>query len=194
MQRWQLPLLQAQHHAKVTIEEDCWVGINVVVMRGITIAKGCVIGANSVVTKNTIPYTVWAGNPAKMLKKRLDFEPPQSIAYNQTTDLPYFYKGFLTDQASRSTYAQRANGMAALADFKVSVKPAAKIFVVAKSLVQGEIVLQHATQSIVLDTNYKTCAFDCETINNLQHFLIVNTNKNLLPLGEVLAIQKIWTA
>lgn len=55
---------------KITIKEGAWLGAGVVIMPGITIGKGCVIGANSVVTKDTPEYSVVAGIPAKKIKDR----------------------------------------------------------------------------------------------------------------------------
>ena len=55
----------------IIIGEDCWFGSGVRVLKGIIIGKGCVIGAGSIVTKNIPNYEVWAGNPAKYLKKRI---------------------------------------------------------------------------------------------------------------------------
>ncbi len=46
------------------------IGTNVVIMPGVTIAEGCVIGACSLVTKNTEPWTIYFGNPAKAIKVR----------------------------------------------------------------------------------------------------------------------------
>lgn len=54
--------------AKITIEDDCWIAANVVVTAGVTIGKHCVIAAGAVVTKNIPPFSVAAGNPAKVLK------------------------------------------------------------------------------------------------------------------------------
>lgn len=54
----------------VIIENDVWIGHSVVILSGITIENGAVVGANSVVTKSVGPYEIWAGNPAKLLKKR----------------------------------------------------------------------------------------------------------------------------
>ena len=56
--------------SKITIEDDVWIGSNAIIMPGIHLAKGTVIGANSVVTKNTQPYSVNAGNPAKFIRFR----------------------------------------------------------------------------------------------------------------------------
>ncbi|MEL7223487.1 MAG: acyltransferase, partial [Cyanobacteria bacterium J06576_12] len=55
----------------VTIDDDCWLGINVVVMPGITVERGCVVGANSVVTKSLSPYSVACGVPARKIKERV---------------------------------------------------------------------------------------------------------------------------
>jgi acetyltransferase-like isoleucine patch superfamily enzyme len=52
----------------VVIEENVWVGQNVSIMPDVTIGKGCIIGANSVVTHNIPPFSVAAGVPAKVLK------------------------------------------------------------------------------------------------------------------------------
>lgn len=55
--------------APITVEEDCWFGGNVIVCPGVTIGRGAVIGAGSVVTKNVAAYHVVAGNPAKVIRK-----------------------------------------------------------------------------------------------------------------------------
>ena len=55
----------------VIIEDDVWVGANSVIMPGVTIHKGAVIGAGSVVTHDVPEYAIVAGNPARILKYRL---------------------------------------------------------------------------------------------------------------------------
>lgn len=55
----------------VVIEEDVWCGINVTILKGVTIGRGSIIVAGSVVTKNIPPYSIAAGIPAKPLKTRL---------------------------------------------------------------------------------------------------------------------------
>jgi acetyltransferase-like isoleucine patch superfamily enzyme len=55
--------------APIVIEDDCWVGANVVITAGVTIGKHCVIAAGAVVTKNIPPYSVAVGNPARVIKQ-----------------------------------------------------------------------------------------------------------------------------
>ncbi|KAI5789790.1 trimeric LpxA-like protein [Pyronema domesticum] len=52
----------------VTIAEDCWLGGHVTVLGGITIGKGSVVSAGSVVTRDVPPFTVVAGNPARVVR------------------------------------------------------------------------------------------------------------------------------
>lgn len=54
----------------VKLEKFVGVGTNAVIMPGITLAEGCVIGANSLVTKDTEPWTIYVGSPAKPIKIR----------------------------------------------------------------------------------------------------------------------------
>lgn len=63
------PLLQNVNAKIIVISDDVWIGANVVITAGITIGKHAVIGAGSVVTKNVLPYSVYVGNPARMIKK-----------------------------------------------------------------------------------------------------------------------------
>jgi acetyltransferase-like isoleucine patch superfamily enzyme len=53
----------------VTIKEDSFIGINAVIMPGVTIGKHSVVGASSVVIHDVPEYTVVSGNPAKIIKK-----------------------------------------------------------------------------------------------------------------------------
>lgn len=46
------------------------VGVNCVVMPSVTLAEGSVVGSNSVLTKDTEPWTIYVGNPAKPVKIR----------------------------------------------------------------------------------------------------------------------------
>ncbi|RDH42181.1 CatB-related O-acetyltransferase [Zooshikella ganghwensis] len=52
------------------IHDGVWIGMRAMIMPGIQIGEGAVIAANAVVTKDVAPYTIVAGNPAKVFKTR----------------------------------------------------------------------------------------------------------------------------
>jgi acetyltransferase-like isoleucine patch superfamily enzyme len=54
--------------APVVIEDDVWIGCNCVILKGVTIGKGSIISAGSVVTKSIPPGVIAAGNPAAVIK------------------------------------------------------------------------------------------------------------------------------
>lgn len=56
-------------HAPILIEDDVFVGLGVCILKGVIIGSTSVVGARSVVTKNVTKNTVFAGNPAKLIKK-----------------------------------------------------------------------------------------------------------------------------
>lgn len=88
---------------KIIIEDDCWIGINVAIMQGVTIGKGSILGSNSVITKNIEPYSIVVG-ASKNINKRLEFVPSKKIEYNKNSDLPYFYKGFHVRDYEKKRY------------------------------------------------------------------------------------------
>lgn len=51
-----------------------WIGQNAVILPGVNIEDGAIIGANSVVGTKVASYTIVAGNPAKVIRKRFDEE------------------------------------------------------------------------------------------------------------------------
>ena len=55
--------------SKITVEDDCWIGANVVITAGVTIGKHCVIAAGAIVTKSIPPFSIVVGNPAKVIKQ-----------------------------------------------------------------------------------------------------------------------------
>ncbi|MFJ5717801.1 CatB-related O-acetyltransferase [Neobacillus sp. NPDC093127] len=55
---------------KTVIGNDVWIGNNSLIKSGVTIADGAVIGMGSVLTKDVGAYEIWAGNPAKFIRKR----------------------------------------------------------------------------------------------------------------------------
>jgi acetyltransferase-like isoleucine patch superfamily enzyme len=61
---------QGVEKKEVIIEDDCWIAANSILLAGVTIGKGSVVAAGSVVTENVPPYSVVAGVPAKWIKSR----------------------------------------------------------------------------------------------------------------------------
>ncbi|MDH5690952.1 MAG: acyltransferase [Candidatus Bathyarchaeota archaeon] len=61
---------QGRKIGNIVIGEDVWLGARVSVLNGINIGKGSVVGANAVVTKDIPSYSVAAGNPAMVIRKR----------------------------------------------------------------------------------------------------------------------------
>lgn len=55
--------------AEVVIEDNVWIGERSTILKGVTIGRGSVVGCDSVVTKSVPPYSVAAGNPAKVVKQ-----------------------------------------------------------------------------------------------------------------------------
>jgi acetyltransferase-like isoleucine patch superfamily enzyme len=60
---------------KINIGNHVWIGANSVILKGVYIADGCVIAANSIVTKSVTEQNVLiAGNPAKIIKREIQWE------------------------------------------------------------------------------------------------------------------------
>jgi acetyltransferase-like isoleucine patch superfamily enzyme len=53
----------------VKIGNKCWLGLNVIVLKGVEIGEGAVVAAGSIVTKNVPSWTVVAGNPARVIRE-----------------------------------------------------------------------------------------------------------------------------
>jgi acetyltransferase-like isoleucine patch superfamily enzyme len=57
----------AAHKAPVVLEEDVWIGANATILKGVTVGKGSIVGASSVVTRNVPAGTIVMGNPARVI-------------------------------------------------------------------------------------------------------------------------------
>jgi maltose O-acetyltransferase len=70
--RFDIPMrLQGyMEYQPVRIEDDVWIGARAIILPGLTIGRGAIIGAGSVVTKNVPPNAIVGGNPARIIKYR----------------------------------------------------------------------------------------------------------------------------
>ena len=53
----------------IRIERNVWIGFDACVLPGVTIGEGSIVGARSVVTRDVPPFTIVAGNPARIIRK-----------------------------------------------------------------------------------------------------------------------------
>ncbi len=91
----------------VHIEEDCWVGIGVMIKRGTYVGRGAVIGAHAVVTHDVPPYSIQVGVPSREIGKRVRFHPPRDLDALNEQHWPYFYAGFSLRQAEVAVSRER---------------------------------------------------------------------------------------
>jgi acetyltransferase-like isoleucine patch superfamily enzyme len=62
--------LQEGPKKAIVIGDDVWLGVNVVVLKGVTIGNGAIVAAGAIVTKSILPNEIWAGVPAKKIGQR----------------------------------------------------------------------------------------------------------------------------
>lgn len=65
----------------VVIEEDVWLGYNVVLLAGVTVGRGATVGAGTVCVKSVPPYAIVMGNPAKVVG--FNFTPEEIIEHEK---------------------------------------------------------------------------------------------------------------
>jgi acetyltransferase-like isoleucine patch superfamily enzyme len=56
--------------AEIVLEEDVWLGVNVVVLKGVRIGRGAIIAAGAVVTRDVPSQEIWGGIPARKIAER----------------------------------------------------------------------------------------------------------------------------
>ena len=62
---------QGYTHAPIVVEDDVWIGFGAVILPGVTIGRGSIVGAGTVVSRDVEPYSIVGGVPARLIKKRL---------------------------------------------------------------------------------------------------------------------------
>ncbi|WP_420385354.1 CatB-related O-acetyltransferase [Roseivirga sp.] len=72
----------------IEIGNDVWIGHEAVILPGVKVGDGCIIGAQSVVSKDMEPYTIAAGNPAKTIRKRFSESEIESLLEIQWWNWP----------------------------------------------------------------------------------------------------------
>lgn len=78
--------------APIVVEDEVWIGANAVITAGVTIGKHAVVAAGSVVTRNVPPYSVVAGNPAKIVKQY----NPQTNVWEKAEQAGFIHTGLAT--------------------------------------------------------------------------------------------------
>ena len=63
---------EKENRGDTVVGNDVWIGMEAVIMPGVTIGDGAIVAAKSVVSRDVAPYTVVAGNPAKTVRQRFD--------------------------------------------------------------------------------------------------------------------------
>ncbi len=179
--------LAQAHSKKVTIGDDCWLGINSVIMAGLNIGRGCVIGANAVVTKDLEPFSVVGGAPAKLIKKRLVFEEKINLRFDNENDLPNFYKGFFIDQKSLKEN-KSLDGIVSSGDITFYLKLGKKIEITLKKIIPNTLTLVYNGKETKIENNdFVTLTFDSGS-NAYHRFLvkeISEKNKKCLVIKSV---------
>ncbi|MDD4520154.1 MAG: CatB-related O-acetyltransferase [Alphaproteobacteria bacterium] len=75
--------------APIKIDNDVWIGRNVIVMDGVHIKTGAVIASGAVVTKDVEPYAIVGGVPAKLIKYRFDEKLRKKLLNSKWWDFPF---------------------------------------------------------------------------------------------------------
>lgn len=63
---------EAGSKGNIVVKDDVWIGTNAIICSGVTIGQGAIVAAGAVVTKDVEPYAIVGGNPAKLIKYRID--------------------------------------------------------------------------------------------------------------------------
>ncbi|MCJ1230613.1 hypothetical protein MMC12_007287 [Toensbergia leucococca] len=70
---------------EIHVEDDCFIGGNVIILPGVRVGRGSTIGAGSVVTRDVPPFHVVAGNPARIIRKaKTNMDPTQDLSHEMS--------------------------------------------------------------------------------------------------------------
>lgn len=72
--------VEAHSKGPVIIDDDVWIGFGATILSGVTIGKGAIVAAASVVIHDVEPYSIVAGNPARPIKYRFSESVRKKLA------------------------------------------------------------------------------------------------------------------
>jgi acetyltransferase-like isoleucine patch superfamily enzyme len=72
----------------IRVGNDVWIGARAIILSGVSIGDGAVIAAGSVVTRDVPPYTIAAGNPARVIRPRYDSQTVEALLAIRWWDWP----------------------------------------------------------------------------------------------------------
>ena len=78
---------EAVTRGPIVVQDDVWIGEDALILSGVTVGKGAVVGARSVVTKNVPPYAVVSGVPARTTRFRFEPEIVEKLLAMSVADL-----------------------------------------------------------------------------------------------------------
>ena len=175
----------------VVIDDDVWIGVNCTIMSGITIGKGSIVGSNSVVTKDILPYTIVAGSPAKKIKERLFFNPPKSINASNKLDYPYFYSGFNIEKEP-FVVLEQPKYLSATSLFNVSLNQDKEKYISLEvRALSNNLELKYKNQIKNVNMDFEIITFDLDIIK--ESLFTFKSNDLLYVLDKYdFEVKKIW--
>ena len=97
----------AGHRGDTVVGNDVWIGMEAMVMPGVTIGDGAIVAARSVVTTDVAPYAIVGGNPAREIRRRFDDATIAALA-----EIAWWH--WPAETVTRNLYAIRGGDLAAL--------------------------------------------------------------------------------
>ena len=64
----------SKYDQDIIINQDVWIGANVTILKGVTIGRGSIVAAGAIVIKDVLPYALYGGCPARLLKFKWDID------------------------------------------------------------------------------------------------------------------------
>ena len=87
--------LTLESKGPIIVEDGVWIGTDAIILSGVTLGKGSIVAAGSIVTKDVSPYSIVGGNPAKFIKNRFSdtmIEELINMKHYQAIDKPFYIK------------------------------------------------------------------------------------------------------